>query len=46
MLDSFMWFINEWKYFASSEGSNITQDLYRIWAETEPTVIDKEDGKF
>lgn len=45
-VDSFMWFINEWKYFASSEGSNITQDLYRIWAQTEPTVIDKETGFF
>jgi len=45
-VDSFMWFINEWKYFASSEGSNITQDLYRIWAETESTIVDKETGKF
>lgn len=45
-VDSFMWFINEWKYFASSEGSYITQDLFRIWAQTEPTVIDKGEGKF
>ncbi|MEO8209016.1 MAG: TldD/PmbA family protein [bacterium] len=45
-VDSFMWFINEWKYFASSEGSNITQDLFRIWAQTEPTLIDKESGAF
>ncbi|MEP7145995.1 MAG: TldD/PmbA family protein, partial [bacterium] len=45
-VDSFMWFINEWKYFASSEGSYITQDLYRIWAQTEPTLIDKASGQF
>lgn len=45
-VDSFMWFINEWKYFASSEGSYITQDLFRIWAQTNPTIIDKQEGKF
>lgn len=45
-VDSFMWFINEWKYFASSEGSYITQDLYRTWVQTEPTVIDKKEGNF
>ena len=45
-VNSFMWFINEWKYFASSEGSYITQDLYRIWAETETTVVDKKEGKY
>lgn len=45
-VDSFMWFINEWKYFASSEGSYIVQDLFRTWAETEPTLIDKSEGKF
>ncbi|MEO8664367.1 MAG: TldD/PmbA family protein [Ignavibacteria bacterium] len=45
-IDSFMWFINEWKYFASTEGSYITQDLYRTWVGTEPTLIDKESGQF
>lgn len=45
-VDSYMWFINEWKYFASSQGSYIVQDLYRIWAGTEPTVIDKENGNY
>ena len=45
-VNSFMWFINEWKYFASSEGSKITQDLYRIWAETDVTAMNKEEGKF
>lgn len=45
-VNSFMWFINEWKFFASSEGSYITQDLFRIWAQTTPTVVDKQEGKF
>ncbi|MBK8550160.1 MAG: TldD/PmbA family protein [Ignavibacteria bacterium] len=45
-VDSFMWFINEWKYFASSEGSRIIQDLYRTWAETDVTLVDKKEGKF
>lgn len=45
-VDSYMWFINEWKYFASSEGSYIIQDLYRTWAGTEPTVIDKQNGNY
>jgi TldD protein len=45
-IESFMWFINEWKYFASSEGSYITQDLYRTWAQTKPTVTDKKEGNY
>lgn len=45
-INSFMWFINEWKFFASSEGSVITQNLFRIWAETEVTLVDKKEGKF
>jgi len=44
--DSFMWFINEWKLFASSEGSFIEQDLYRAWVQANPTVIDKATGDF
>lgn len=45
-VDSFMWFVNEWKYFASSEGSYIKQNLIRMWAETEVTLIDKSTGEF
>jgi TldD protein len=45
-VDSFMWFVNEWKYFASTEDSYIKQEIYRMWTEVEPTVIDKETGKF
>lgn len=45
-VDSFMWFVNEWKYFASSEGSYIKQDIYRMWAQTNVTLIDKQTGEF
>lgn len=44
--DSFMWIVNDWKYFGSSEGSSIVQDLYRLWSEAHPTVVDKTTGQF
>lgn len=44
--DSFIWMVNEWKYFGSSEGASITQDLYRLWTEANPTVVDKSSGLF
>ncbi len=43
---SFMWAVNEWKYFASSEGSYIKQDLYRIWPGFDITIINKDTGEF
>lgn len=43
---SFIWSVNEWKYFASSEGSYIKQDLHRIWPQFEVTVVDKSTGLF
>jgi TldD protein len=43
---SFIWSVNEWKYFASSEGSYIKQNLFRIWPGFEVTIVDKESGKF
>lgn len=43
---SFIWAVNEWKYFASSEGSYIEQDLNRIWSAFDITVVDKESGNF
>lgn len=43
---SFIWAVNEWKYFASSEGSYIKQELYRIWPQFEITIIDKSAGLF
>ncbi len=45
-VNSYVWSINEWKYFASTEGSYIKQDLYRIWPEFDITIIDKSSGKF
>jgi TldD protein len=41
-----IWAVNEWKYFASSEGSYIKQDLHRIYPIFDITVIDKETGEF
>jgi len=43
---SFIWAVNELKYFVSSEGSYITQDIYRLYPEYQLTIIDKETGKF
>jgi TldD protein len=43
---SFIWAVNEWKYFASSDGSYIKQDLHRIWPQFEITVVNKETGEF
>ena len=38
--------INEQKYFASTDGSYIDQDVHRIWAPMTITAINKETGKF
>lgn len=43
---SFIWSVNEWKYFASSVGSYIKQELYRIYPGFDITIIDKSTGKF
>lgn len=43
---SFIWAVNEWKYFASSEGSYIKQDLHRLFSSFDVTVVDKEKGVF
>jgi TldD protein len=43
---SFIWSVNESKYFASSEGSYIKQDIYRIYPHYELTIIDKQTGQF
>jgi TldD protein len=41
-----MFLVNEQKYFASSDGSYIDQDVHRIWAPFTATVIDKASGGF
>ena len=43
---SIIFAVNEQKYFASTDGSFIDQDVHRIWAPLEVTAIDKASGKF
>jgi len=38
--------VNEQKYFASTDGSYIDQDIHRIWAPMSVTATDKASGKF
>ena len=41
-----MFLVNEQKYFASTDGSYIDQDVHRIWVPFTVTAIDKASGKF
>ncbi len=45
-VNSTLFVVNEQKYFASTDGSYIDQDVHRIWAPMELTAIDKASGKF
>ncbi|WP_026816415.1 TldD/PmbA family protein [Arenimonas composti] len=45
-VNSTLFLVNEQKYFASTDGSYIDQDVHRIWAPFTVTAIDKESGKF
>jgi TldD protein len=45
-VNSMLFLVNEQKYFASSEGSYIDQDVHRIWAPMTITAVDKASGKF
>lgn len=45
-VQSMLFLVNEQKYFASTDGSYIDQDVHRIWAPMSATVIDKATGKF
>lgn len=45
-INSFLFMVNEQKYFASTDGSYIDQDIHRIWPTFFITKIDKETGKF
>ena len=45
-INSSLFQINEQKYFASTEGSYIDQDVHRIWPTFDVTCIDKDSGKF
>lgn len=45
-VNSALFMVNEQKYFASTDGSYIDQDVHRIWPTFGVTAIDKEKGKF
>ncbi|MCA9741641.1 TldD/PmbA family protein [candidate division KSB1 bacterium] len=45
-VNSFMFLVNEQKYFASTDGSYIDQDVHRIWPNFTVTGIDQSTGKF
>jgi TldD protein len=45
-VNSNLFLVNEQKYFASTDGSYIDQDVHRIWPSVSVTAIDKASGKF
>lgn len=45
-ITSIIFLVNEQKYFASTDGSYIDQDVHRIWPTFFATKIDQKSGKF
>ncbi len=45
-MQSMLFQVNQQKYFASTDGSYIDQDLHRLWAPINATAVDKATGKF
>ncbi|MBN8887897.1 MAG: TldD/PmbA family protein [Rudaea sp.] len=45
-VNSTLFLVNEQKYFASTDGSYIDQDVHRIWAPMTVTAVDQKTGKF
>ncbi len=45
-VNSVMFSVNEQKYFASTDGSYIDQDIHRIYPTFNVTKIDRASGKF
>lgn len=45
-VNSILFQVNEQKYFASTDGSYIDQDIHRIWPLFNVTAIDPKTGKF
>ncbi|MFL9841723.1 TldD/PmbA family protein [Sphingomonas sp. ST-64] len=45
-VNSMLFLVNEQKYFASTDGSYIDQDVHRIWAPMTVTAVDTTTGKF
>lgn len=45
-INSTLFMVNEQKYFASTDGSYIDQDIHRIWPTFRVTAIDRTAGSF
>ncbi|UYZ58561.1 TldD/PmbA family protein [Hymenobacter latericus] len=45
-VNSALFQVNEQKYFASTDGSYINQDIHRIWPNFSVTAVDRGTGKF
>ncbi|HYC86300.1 MAG TPA: TldD/PmbA family protein [Chryseosolibacter sp.] len=45
-ISNILFLVNEQKYFASTEGSYIDQDIHRTWPFFTVTVVDKTSGQF
>ncbi|MGY0612398.1 MULTISPECIES: TldD/PmbA family protein [unclassified Luteimonas] len=45
-VESNLFLVNEQKYFASTDGSHVDQDIHRIWAPFTVTAVDKASGRF
>jgi len=45
-MQSMLFQVNQQKYFASTDGSYIDQDVQRLWAPLTATAVDKASGKF
>ncbi|ASV30638.1 TldD/PmbA family protein [Maribacter cobaltidurans] len=45
-VNSALFMVNEQKYFASTDGSYIDQDVHRIWPTFSVTAVDRSAGKF
>jgi TldD protein len=45
-INSLLFLVNEQKYFASTDGSYIDQDIHRTWPTFTVTAVDKESGEF
>jgi TldD protein len=45
-ITSIIFLVNEQKYFASTDGSYIDQDIHRIWPYFQITKVDPKTGKF
>jgi TldD protein len=45
-VNSILFLVNEQKYFASTDGSYIDQDIHRIWPTFTATKVDAKTGKF